>query len=192
MTAPLLIPQGRVKALVTAPATAPQRLRRSGAAKRRATPPELRAQLTSVVGSSRRRTRPASRNDRPAVRFVDAQLPHVCRAMVDPTADRRRPADRPSRIRAPVPRPAPRPSARTRVRRRPRQRSRRRHRPAPESYTSHPLLAGFVTEMRSRGVPDHLIARQTRHNDLSMLERYWRPTDNLAPSASALAGQDWW
>ena len=62
----------------------------------------------------------------------------------------------------------------------------------PADYTSHSLRAGFVTEMRSRGVPDHLIARQTRHKDLAMLERYWRPTDDLAPSASALAGRDWW
>ena len=62
----------------------------------------------------------------------------------------------------------------------------------PGLYTSHSLRAGFVTEMRSRGVADHLIARQTRHKYLSMLERYWRPTDDLAPSASALAGQDWW
>ena len=62
----------------------------------------------------------------------------------------------------------------------------------PSDYTSHSLRAGFVTEMRARGVPDHLIARQTRHKNLAMLRIYDRPTDALAPSASALAGQDWW
>lgn len=62
----------------------------------------------------------------------------------------------------------------------------------PSAYSSHSLRSGFVTEMRARGVPDHLIARQTRHKNLAMLRIYDRPTDALAPSASALAGQEWW
>ena len=33
-------------------------------------------------------------------------------------------------------------------------------------YSSHSLRAGFVTEMRARAVPDHLIMRQTRHKRL--------------------------
>ena len=47
----------------------------------------------------------------------------------------------------------------------------------PALYSSHSLRAGFVTEMRARSVPDHLIARHTRHRDLRMLEVYDRPTD---------------
>ncbi len=62
----------------------------------------------------------------------------------------------------------------------------------PSGYTSHSLRARIVTKMRARGVPDHLVARHTRHKILAMLHTYGRPTDTLAPSASALAGQEWW
>ena len=49
-----------------------------------------------------------------------------------------------------------------------------------------------MTEMRARGVPHHLIARQPCHKNLAMLRIYDRPTDALAPSASALDGHEWW
>ena len=50
-------------------------------------------------------------------------------------------------------------------------------------FRSHSLRAGFVTEARSHGVPDELIARHTRHRHTStrngILDRYDRPTDLL-------------
>ena len=56
-------------------------------------------------------------------------------------------------------------------------------------YTGHSLRAGFVTEARRRGVPDHVIARHTRHKDLRMLTVYDRPVDLF--NDPALAGE-WW
>ena len=51
------------------------------------------------------------------------------------------------------------------------------------------MRAGFVTEARRRGVPDHVIARHTRHKDLRMLTVYDRPVDLF--NDPALAGE-WW
>ena len=59
----------------------------------------------------------------------------------------------------------------------------------PAAFSSHSLRAGFVTEMRARGVPDHLIARHTRHRDLRMLQTYDRPTDLRADPAPS---GPWW
>ena len=59
----------------------------------------------------------------------------------------------------------------------------------PDIYSSHSLRAGFVTEARSRRVPDPLIARHTRHRDLNMLQVYDRPSDLF--NDPALAGE-WW
>lgn len=47
----------------------------------------------------------------------------------------------------------------------------------PGLYSGHSLRAGFVTEMRARQVPPHLIMRQTGHRDARMLTTYDRPTD---------------
>lgn len=59
-------------------------------------------------------------------------------------------------------------------------------------YSAHSLRAGFVTEARRRGVPDHLIIRQTGHADMRMLSVYDRPDDGFTSGASALAGATWW
>jgi integrase len=59
----------------------------------------------------------------------------------------------------------------------------------PDDYAAHSLRAGFVTEMRSRGIPDARIAKHTRHATPAMLHVYDRPTDLLTDNA--LAG-DWW
>ena len=59
----------------------------------------------------------------------------------------------------------------------------------PDIYSSHSLRAGFVTEARAQHVPDHLIARHTRHKDLRMLSVYDRPIDLF--NDPALAGE-WW
>jgi integrase len=64
----------------------------------------------------------------------------------------------------------------------------------PGPYTSHSLRAGFVTEARSRGVPDDLIARHTRHTRPGhrrggILNVYDRPTDLLERSALE---SGWW
>jgi integrase len=61
-------------------------------------------------------------------------------------------------------------------------------------YSAHSLRAGFVTEARSRGVPDELIARHTRHarprqRRGGILNVYDRPTDLLERPALAPA---WW
>jgi hypothetical protein len=61
-------------------------------------------------------------------------------------------------------------------------------------YSSRSLRAGFVTEARSRGVPDELIARHTRHarpgqRRSGILNVYDRPTDLLERPALAPA---WW
>jgi site-specific recombinase XerD len=62
----------------------------------------------------------------------------------------------------------------------------------PRGFSGHSLRAGFVTSMRANGVPEHLIARQTRHTDLRMLGVYDRPEDLTRPGASALSGAEWW
>jgi integrase len=59
-------------------------------------------------------------------------------------------------------------------------------------FSGHSLRAGFVTSMRAKGIPEYLIARQTRHSDLRMLAVYDRPEDLTLPGASALSGADWW
>ena len=59
----------------------------------------------------------------------------------------------------------------------------------PALYSGHSLRAGFVTEMRTRGVPAHLIMRQTGHTDPRMLTTYDRPTDLF--NEPPLAGE-WW
>ena len=61
-------------------------------------------------------------------------------------------------------------------------------------YSSHSLRAGFVTEARSHGVPDELIARHTRHarpgrRAGGILNVYDRPTDLLERPALQPA---WW
>lgn len=61
-------------------------------------------------------------------------------------------------------------------------------------YTSHSLRAGFVTEARSRNVPDELIARHTRHvrpgqKRGGILNVYDRPNDLLERPA---LGTAWW
>lgn len=61
-------------------------------------------------------------------------------------------------------------------------------------YSSHSLRAGFVTEARSRGVPDELIARHTRHarpghRRGGILNVYDRPTDLLERPALS---SSWW
>lgn len=59
----------------------------------------------------------------------------------------------------------------------------------PSDYTAHSLRAGFVTEARTRGVPDALIARHTRHTDLRSLGTYDRPTDLFHHPA---LNSEWW
>ena len=59
----------------------------------------------------------------------------------------------------------------------------------PGLYSGHSLRAGFVTEMRARGIPPHLIMRQTGHRDARMLTTYDRPTDLF--NEPPLAGE-WW
>lgn len=59
----------------------------------------------------------------------------------------------------------------------------------PGLCSGHSLRAGFVTEARARGIPPHLIQRQTRHTDLCMLTVYDRPADLL--NEPVLAGE-WW
>lgn len=64
----------------------------------------------------------------------------------------------------------------------------------PAPFTSHSLRAGFVTEARSQGVPDELIARHTRHarpgqRRGGILNVYDRPSDLLERPA---LGNAWW
>ncbi len=59
----------------------------------------------------------------------------------------------------------------------------------PSDYTGHSLRAGFVTEARTRHVPDPLIARHTRHRDLRSLHTYDRPVDLFHTPALA---PEWW
>jgi len=56
-------------------------------------------------------------------------------------------------------------------------------------YSSHSLRAGYVTEARAHHIPDHLIARHTRHKDLRMLGVYDRPADLFNDPAF---NPDWW
>jgi integrase len=56
----------------------------------------------------------------------------------------------------------------------------------PGLYSGHSLRAGFVTEMRTQGVPAHLIMRQTGHTDPRMLTTYDRTADLF--NQPALAG----
>lgn len=63
----------------------------------------------------------------------------------------------------------------------------------PGPYSSHSLRAGFVTEARSYGIPDELIARHTRHalpgrRRASILDVYDRPDDLLERTAF----DGWW
>ena len=58
----------------------------------------------------------------------------------------------------------------------------------PTTYASQSLRAGYITEARRRGVPDHLIARHTRHHNLRMLDSYEHPDDLFAQPAFGA----WW
>jgi integrase len=55
----------------------------------------------------------------------------------------------------------------------------------PAAYSSHSLRAGFITEARRRGTPDHLITIQTRHRTKRMLDIYDRPNPIATGSLSA-------
>jgi integrase len=58
----------------------------------------------------------------------------------------------------------------------------------PTRYSGQSLRAGFVTEARSHGVPDDLIARHTRHRCIEILDVYDKPGALLAQSAFGT----WW
>lgn len=60
--------------------------------------------------------------------------------------------------------------------------------PDPEEYSGHSLRAGFVTDAREAGVPDHLIMRTTRHKDPRTLSGYDRPAMLLENTAFGWAG----
>lgn len=58
-----------------------------------------------------------------------------------------------------------------------------------DTYTSHSLRAGWVTEARQRGVPAQDIMRHTRHVDARMLHVYDRPTDLLTTPVTTAMGE---
>ena len=58
----------------------------------------------------------------------------------------------------------------------------------PDEYSGHSLRAGFVTDAREAGVPDHLIMRTTRHKDPRTLSGYDRPSLLLENTAFGWAG----
>ncbi|MDO5633446.1 MAG: tyrosine-type recombinase/integrase [Micrococcus sp.] len=47
----------------------------------------------------------------------------------------------------------------------------------PAHYSGHSLRAGFVTDASAQGLPDQMIAVQTRHRSPQMIERYRRHYD---------------
>ncbi len=58
-----------------------------------------------------------------------------------------------------------------------------------DTYTSHSLRAGWVTEARQRGLPAQDIMRHARHVDARMLHIYDRPVDLLATPVTSAMGE---
>ena len=58
-----------------------------------------------------------------------------------------------------------------------------------DTYTSHSLRAGWVTEARQRGLPAQDIMRHTRHVDARMLHVYDRPADLLTTPVTTAMGE---
>ncbi len=58
----------------------------------------------------------------------------------------------------------------------------------PELYSAHSLRAGHVTTASFNGASDHVIADQTRHQDLKMLRTYRRPRSVFRDNSAGYLG----